>query len=86
MNKLKIFFGSACLVLAVGAVAATKMGSTVAPEYYLNDAGQCVEAPLPVCQGGANPCVKNIPGQATAKRIFDIRVNATTCAQPLNQP
>lgn len=86
MNKLKVFFESACLVLAVGAVGATKTGSTVYPEYYLNDAGQCVLAPLPECRGGLNLCTKSIPGQTGQKQIFDIRVNATNCGGPLTRP
>ncbi|WP_143081191.1 hypothetical protein [Chitinophaga rupis] len=87
MKKVRFFIGFSSLLLAVAAIGATKIASAnVAPEYYINTAGNCVVSPLPVCSGGAFPCQKVIPGQGTTKRqIFDTFVNTTTCADPLTQ-
>lgn len=83
MNRKKLFFGVTTLMIAVSAIVATK-ANTPAPDYYINNAGQCVEAPLSLCEPGEPTCFSVIPGQgSTAKAIFDLRTTSNVCQQQL---
>ena len=79
-----MFLGAASLVLAIGAIVATNANPPV-PDYYINDAGACVEAPVTNCLRGTPTCVRTIPGQSTPKQLFDIKNASGNCQFTLQE-
>ena len=85
MNKVKVYLGISCLLLAIGTVVVTKAStSIVIPEYYINDSGVCALAPQPTnCSAtGSKACLIAVAGQIGVKQVYDDRVNGV-CNTPL---
>lgn len=86
MNKMKLFLGSACMLLAIGAVAATKLTVPTAPEYYFNNLGVCAQLPFESgCVPGPTGCIRDINAQNQNKQIFDQRTTAGICTGLLEE-
>lgn len=88
MNRIKIFLGSACMLFAIGAIAATKLTTTVDPEYYLTTGGICVEF------DPASGCTNDTPANCRAdfsatqqnRPVYDNRTQAGVCQNQLHRP
>lgn len=92
MNKIKLFFGVACLVIAMGTALASNALTTVAPDYYyyqgLTDPQPlCYEITQTECQGGVpNGCTIDIPELSlTNVTVYDTRSDEFTCVTPLQR-
>lgn len=85
MISKQILLNAISLTIAVCAVGLTKANPPV-PDYYINNAAQCVEAPVTQCFPGDPTCFAVIQGQGTTpKAIFDIRTSSGVCQSQLEQ-
>jgi hypothetical protein len=88
MNKIKLFLGAACLVIAVAAAAATKVSTRAVPYYYIDNSNVCQQTSIDPtdCELGGSGCIKEVTTNLN-KQVYDARVQVSPgvfqCQQPL---
>lgn len=88
MKRSTFFICAVCLVLAFSSYAVANLEHNIAaPEYYINDAGACVQLQTAThCVPGEPDCIKQVAGQTSTKLIYDARLASGQCVNPLHCP
>lgn len=94
MNRIKLFFGVACLVIAGGTALASKASTLITPEYYYVPTGTlagCQLLPIPTTNcvpGTALDCKYDFSSTVPVEtyQVYDVRNEAGICVTPLERP